>query len=332
MTDHQHRQPKGIRIGGQYAAEQRSPSQVVLDGLGFTDDDQLDADLDAAHRADGSAAHGPNSNERGPGVDEPALRDAQHWGAAQVDVGTATPWGPAEEVAVVAPGISRVGTAEHGGWRLSPERNAAVPDDLREESGWYELDSAWAKAAIAFPDEPGVIGINERMRGIDDRADADGITHVERVVRDYHPHEYERFTGRRVLPGQSTVGDREFTDREKLEHRMNYRPVTDDDRQFARYMYEQIGPVVAGNMDAKARKVMTIPHGMLLQGCRSGAHRVDVAVRHLGLGLREVVVFDSRGTMLGSAATRGQGGLQKALLAIGDGRVDELRALDRRLR
>jgi len=232
----------------------------------------------------------------------------------------------------VAPGVTRVSTAEHGGWRLSPERNAAVPDDLREEFGWYELDCAWAKTAIAFPDEPGVIEINERMRGIDDRADADGITHAERVVRDHYPYEYERFTGRRLLPGQSTARDREFTDRERLEHRMNYRPVTDGDRQLARHMYEQIGPVVAGNMDAKARKVMTIPHGMLLQGCRSRAYRVDVAVRHLGLGLREVVVFDSRGTVLGSAATRGQGELQKAMLAIGDGRVDELRTLDRRLR
>ena len=332
MTDQRHRQPKGIRIGGQYAAEQRSPSQVALDGLGFMDDDQLDADGDSADREGGSTADGPGLNERGPGVDEPGLRDAQRWGADPVGVGADTPWGPAEEVAVVAPGITRVCSTEHGGWRLSRARNAAVPDDLREESGWYELDCAWAKAAIAFPDEPGVIEINERMRGIDDRADADGITHVERVVRDHYPHEYERFTGRRVLPGQSMVRDREFTDREKLEHRMNYRPVTDDDRQLARHMYEQMGPVVAGNMDAKARKVMTIPHGMLLQSCRSGAHRVDVAVRHLGLGLREVVVFDSRGTVLGSAATRDQGGLLKAMLAIGDGRIDELKVLDRRLR
>lgn len=308
MTEQRHRQPKGIRVGGQYAAEQRSPSQVVLDSLGFTDDGHLDPDWDVTPGEDASAPLGGSSpDEHGSGADRPARGDRHHWGASRVEVGTDTPWGPAEEVAVVAPGITRVDTTEHGGWRLSRARNAAVPNDLREESGWYELDSAWAKAAIAFPDEPGVIEINQRMRGIDDRADADGITHVERVVRDHYPYEYERFTGRRVLPGQSTVRDREFTDRDKLEHRMNYRAVTDDDRQLARHMYEQIGPVVAGNMDAKARKVMTIPHGMLLQGCRSGTHRVDVAVRHLGMGLREVVVFDSRGAVLGSVATRGPG-------------------------
>ena len=115
MTDQRHRQPKGIRIGGQYAAEQRSPSQVALDGLGFTDDGHLDADWSVPPGEDGSIVDGPGLNERGPGVDEPGLRDAQRWGSAAVGVGTETPWGPAEEVAVVAPGITRVGTTEHGG-------------------------------------------------------------------------------------------------------------------------------------------------------------------------------------------------------------------------
>lgn len=184
-----------------------------------------------------------------------------------------------------------------------------------------------------LPHEPRIAAINERMHGIDDRAAADGITYAERVVRDHYPHEYQQFTGREVLPGQSQIRDRQFTDRQRIEHRMRYRPVADEDRDTARHLYEQIGPVVAGNMNARARDVVTIPHGMVLQGCRSGRHRVDVSVRQLGLGLREVIVFDLHGgTRLAEATVSGRGGLQRAMLAVGDGDLDTFTRLDRRVR
>ena len=60
---------------------------------------------------------------------------------------TTTPWGPAETTDEVAPGITFYTTASHGGYYLSPERNAEIPLGLRMETfcklgleGWYEED------------------------------------------------------------------------------------------------------------------------------------------------------------------------------------------------
>ena len=48
----------------------------------------------------------------------------------------------------------------------------------------------------------------------------------------------------------------------------------------------------------------------------------------LGLGLREVIVFDSQGARLAEATVSGRGGLQ---LAVGDGDLDTFTRLDRRV-
>ncbi len=67
-----------------------------------------------------------------------------------------TPWGPVQLVREIAPGIIRYDTASHGGYRLSPERVAAMPKALREfcpwaGPGWYEEDCDWSLVAVAFP-------------------------------------------------------------------------------------------------------------------------------------------------------------------------------------
>ena len=54
--------------------------------------------------------------------------------------GSRTPWGAAQYVEHVAHGIVSVGTAGHGGVKLSPERNRKIPPALRNASGWYEED------------------------------------------------------------------------------------------------------------------------------------------------------------------------------------------------
>ena len=63
-----------------------------------------------------------------------------------------TPWGAAQGATVYAEGIVEYSTASHGGFHLSPERNAAVHPTLRSEGGWYEEDCGWAAVAITFPD------------------------------------------------------------------------------------------------------------------------------------------------------------------------------------
>ncbi len=67
-----------------------------------------------------------------------------------------TPWGLADHVTEIAPGIVSYSTPSHGGIHLSPARLAAMPKPLRDFRpwaglGWYEEDCDWAVVALAFP-------------------------------------------------------------------------------------------------------------------------------------------------------------------------------------
>jgi hypothetical protein len=68
-----------------------------------------------------------------------------------------TPWGVADSVELVAVGILSVSTPSHGGYKLSPERQAVVADrfpGFKTFAGgpWYEEDQDWAVVAIVFPE------------------------------------------------------------------------------------------------------------------------------------------------------------------------------------
>jgi hypothetical protein len=62
-----------------------------------------------------------------------------------------TPWGPADSIDIVARGIISYGTECHGGFFLSPDRNAKVHPVLRNDEGWYEEDCEWSKVVYTFP-------------------------------------------------------------------------------------------------------------------------------------------------------------------------------------
>ncbi len=67
-----------------------------------------------------------------------------------------TPWGESQQTDTIAPGITRVSTASHGGFIISAERRAAMPDTLREFSTFaggnaYEEDCDAAIVIAAFP-------------------------------------------------------------------------------------------------------------------------------------------------------------------------------------
>lgn len=72
-----------------------------------------------------------------------------------------TPWGIAQHIHEIAPGIVSYSTASHGGIYLSPERVAEMPQSLQDfvpfggpQKGpgrWYEEDCDWSVAALAFP-------------------------------------------------------------------------------------------------------------------------------------------------------------------------------------
>ena len=70
-----------------------------------------------------------------------------------------TPWGPAEVTHAVADGVAFVCTASHGGYWLSDDRLAEVPNHWRlarfhptSDSPWFEEDCDWCLVALTFPD------------------------------------------------------------------------------------------------------------------------------------------------------------------------------------
>ena len=70
---------------------------------------------------------------------------------------TSTPWGAPDFCEQIAPGWWRVNTPGHGGFLLSPERLAAIPELALEHSfngagfhGVFEEDCDWCIPVLAF--------------------------------------------------------------------------------------------------------------------------------------------------------------------------------------
>lgn len=72
-------------------------------------------------------------------------------GSNDLDPGTPTPWGNAQQSTTFAGGIVRHHTATHGGFHLDPAQNALVHPAYRNDSGWYEKGAEWTKVAVTFP-------------------------------------------------------------------------------------------------------------------------------------------------------------------------------------
>ena len=64
-----------------------------------------------------------------------------------------TPWGASQSVVPLAEGIISVSTASHGGVKLSPERQRAMPWALAMNEPWYEEDCDWSLVYLAFEDD-----------------------------------------------------------------------------------------------------------------------------------------------------------------------------------
>lgn len=127
-------------------------------------------------------------------------------------MGTWTPWGTVQRSEETAPGITWYSTASHGGYGLSPERQAAMPDHLRLENrglrgagpkgpGWYEEDCDWCLVTLAFPE----------LFSSEDRALA------LNTCRGWHPDAYEAHTGKVIAPGESYVKDKARHDAEHVD-------------------------------------------------------------------------------------------------------------------
>ena len=119
------------------------------------------------------------------------------WGATpMVRPGSHTPWGAASHVNDVAEGVVFVSTPSHGGFKVSRERNAAIPSALRNPSGWYEEDVE-ANIVVA-------------VHGADvapHRSASDAVIRGEAwdEVRNWMPDAYEKATGLEATADNSWV-------------------------------------------------------------------------------------------------------------------------------
>jgi hypothetical protein len=72
--------------------------------------------------------------------------------------GTNTPWGKSQGSSFITLGVEACWTASHGGIRVSKEKAAKMPPDLRAIGGmwelgalWFEEDCAWCAVVLSFP-------------------------------------------------------------------------------------------------------------------------------------------------------------------------------------
>jgi hypothetical protein len=107
-----------------------------------------------------------------------------------------TLWGTPNMATERLPGVWWVTTPSHGGFVLSDERQAAMPEALRLDSVYYEADVNWSLVVIGFEAEFAKV--------------KDQNFNIERVLahqtaRHWRPCQYGAFTGEIVTPSDSYV-------------------------------------------------------------------------------------------------------------------------------
>lgn len=130
-------------------------------------------------------------------VEENALHQQQRaaLGRREISSRAHTPWGTSQGATVYADGVVFHSTPSHGGFHLSPERDAKVHSLLRAGAAWYEEDCHWAAVAHAFPE----------LFTDTERASADA------TIRNSYPEAWEAIHGKVLESGQSSTKDeREF--------------------------------------------------------------------------------------------------------------------------
>jgi len=62
-----------------------------------------------------------------------------------------TPWGEAQHVEELIPGVTIVSTASHGGIHLDRDNQKLIPEEHRREDSWYEEDCEIAIPVLFIP-------------------------------------------------------------------------------------------------------------------------------------------------------------------------------------
>jgi hypothetical protein len=99
-----------------------------------------------------------------------------------------SPWGPIQHQSSVAPGITLVSTAGHGGVHVSERLNRRIHEVWRNGDGWYEQDLEVAIVMVTFPEffDGRVAAAHERLKN-------------------KMPSAYTQATGKEVSPAESVV-------------------------------------------------------------------------------------------------------------------------------
>lgn len=171
-----------------------------------------------------------------------------------------SPWGAIQDKRELAPGIWQVSTASHGGIKLSRERNAAMPDYMRNAGGWYEEDCEWAKVAVVHP-----IGFTRKCPS-EDNPDRTEWDVANETFRHWHPDQFERFTGRILQKGESIIRDEQLF---KMENERNF-VATAAWGDWAHWVPKGKVGVVAKRDSDKAEKWFLVDHDAYQKRGRGG--------------------------------------------------------------
>ncbi|NJR80717.1 DUF7007 domain-containing protein [Sphingomonas corticis] len=107
-----------------------------------------------------------------------------------------TPWDAPDRAEQVLPGIWRVSTPSHGGYVLSDERQAAMPEALRRDDPFYEEDVDYALVLYGFASE---------FRRLPVPGIALQVENARRSVRCWHPDRWTALIGEEVSIDDSHV-------------------------------------------------------------------------------------------------------------------------------
>lgn len=123
------------------------------------------------------------------------LEEVKAFSRKNIPSSTSTPWGKSQGASVyVEKGIYLHTTARHGGMKVYAKLNRQIPEPYRNEDGWYEEDCEFSKVIVSLPQY-----FSQRE-----------IRQATETVINFYPDEYEKVTGNKVLPGQSTERDRQI--------------------------------------------------------------------------------------------------------------------------
>lgn len=124
-------------------------------------------------------------------------RDLEKLNRVRTRMSASTPWGRSQMAVIYAEGLVAHSTAGHGGFHLSPDRNAKTHPLLRKETPWYEEDSGWAIVALSFPDL--FTGYERSL--------------ADKTIRNIWPDAWEAIHCCKLAEGESWVKDRRAFDR-----------------------------------------------------------------------------------------------------------------------